>query len=144
MSLSTWRHLGLSVAVGYAVLGTFAITQPTSAAVQFGLLSPPTNVGAADKSLTSVIEATETEHKNSMATSMVLLGVRDLSIGVALLTFYRFQANKAMGTLIMSGMILCTTDAYYIWKLRGKGRGAAVSAGASIWAVIGLGLLEYI
>lgn len=138
---STWRTLGLAVGISYTFLGAFDITQPTLAAKLFNLHPEPiTSITAEDgRSAVKHVAA----HAESISTSMILLGARDLSIGVALLTFYNKQNAEAMGTLIMSGMILCAVDVVYIWRLRGWEWGCAFAAGAASWGVIGMGLLEY-
>lgn len=142
--MSTWRYLGLSVALGYTAFGTLGLTRSTLAAQLFNLYPQSVNVGSSKNAAASVIEDPEKAHADSISTSMILLGARDLSIGVTLLTFYYNEDAKALGTLIMGGMVLCAADVVYIWRLRGKEWGGAFAAGAASWAVIGLGLLEYI
>lgn len=140
----TWRQLGLSVAVGYTFLGTFAIVNPTFASELFNLHPKPSTFKptAAEKGTLSSSRAVAKAHADATSTSMILLGARDLSIGLALLTFYYNEDSKAMGTLILSGMVLCATDVIWIWKLRGWKCGMAFATGALSWAVIGLGLLD--
>ena len=143
---STWRQLGLSVGIGYILLGTFAITNPSSAAELFNLHPKCADDSTREtkNEVSNPVTSAQIAHADSIATSMVLLGARDLSIGVALSTFHYKKDSEAMGTLILSGMILCATDVIWIWKLRGWEWGLAFAAGATSWAVIGLGMLEYL
>ncbi|KIW95138.1 uncharacterized protein Z519_03722 [Cladophialophora bantiana CBS 173.52] len=156
ISPSTWRILGLSVATTYIGLGTFALTCPVLAAKGFGLYphsSPSTSSPAAPpgsnanptKSSTSPPEhanADVANHAAAVTTSMVLLGARDLSIGIALTKFGVDGKLQDMGTLILAGMVLCAVDVYEIWRLRGPGWGAAFAAGAGMWLGIGFGLVQ--
>ena len=143
---STWRQLGLSVGIGYILLGTFAITNPASTAELFNLHPKHTNdsTSATKNDVSNAITSAHIAHADSIATSMVLLGARDLSVGIALLTLHYKKDSEAMATLILSGMILCATDVIWIWKLRGWQWGLAFAVGATSWAVIGLGMLEYL
>lgn len=144
VSPSTWRLLGLSVAVTYMGLGSFAITGPVHAGKLFGLYPEDSAFSASiDKSSATTIEAKEkTEHTDAICTSMKLLGARDLSIGIALAALHYQGGNqKAMGTVILSSMVLCVVDVYEIWRRRGAAWGGAFGAGAAVWAVIGVGLL---
>ena len=137
-SASTWRVLGLSVAATYIGLGTFAISAPVTAAQRFGLY-PQNNSGVSSEKL---LTTDKEEHGKAIATSMTLLGARDLSIGIALACLDYQEHPRAMGTLILSGMVLCVADVYQIWRLRGPGWGSAFAAGASIWLVIGVKMVQ--
>ena len=129
---STWRTLGLTVGIGYTLLGTFGVTQSTLVAKLFNLHPEPVTSITTEDGRSAVKQVAA--HAESISTSMVLLGARDLSIGVALFAFYNKQDAKAMGTLIMSGAILCAVDVIYIWKSRGWEWGCAFAAGAVSWA----------
>ena len=143
---STWRQLGMSVGIGYALLGTLAVAAPTFVSGLFNLHPNPRapTLGATVNEPAGATKAASKAHADSISTSMVLLGARDLSIGVALLSFYQKENFQAMGTLITSGMILCAADVIWIWKSRGSRWGLAFAMGATFWGVIGLGLLEYL
>jgi len=134
----------LSVGAGYTFLGTCAIMNPTFVSEVFNLHPKPSTFKptAAEKGPLSSTTAGIKAHADATSTSMILLGARDLSIGLALLTFYYNEDSKAMGTLILSGMVLCATDVIWIWRLRGWKYGMTFATGASSWAVIGLGLLD--
>ncbi|KIX94436.1 uncharacterized protein Z520_09822 [Fonsecaea multimorphosa CBS 102226] len=158
ISASTWRALGLTVAATYMGLGTFAITCPVLAGKSFGLYphssarlgsassaAPPGSNANPTKSSTAPPEhanADVANHAAAVTTSMALLGARDLSIGIALAKFGADGKLRDMGTLILSGMVLCVVDVYHIWRLRGPGWGAAFAAGAGLWVGIGVGLVQ--
>ncbi|KIX04700.1 uncharacterized protein Z518_05570 [Rhinocladiella mackenziei CBS 650.93] len=138
LSPSTWRILGLSVTAGYIGLGTFAITQPVLAAQGFGIYpesTPPPSTNRAFKT-------DKDEHASAVTTSMLLLGARDLTIGLALASFDYQENPRAMGTLILSSFVLCGVDVHEIWKLRGPAWGCAFAVGASIWMAIGYGMIQ--
>jgi hypothetical protein len=123
-SASTWRVLGISVASGYTVLGSFAIFSPVNAAKVLG-----------------VWPKTVPEDGNSpTANLMILLGARDLSIATALWVFEYQRKEKSMATVILSGMILCALDTWMVFKTRGVKWGSLMGAGAALWGAIGLGL----
>ena len=138
VSPSTWRVLGLSVAATYIGLGTFAISAPVAAAQGFNLY-PKNNSGVSSEKL---LTADKEEHAKAISTSMTLLGARDLSIGIALACLDYQESPRAVGTLILSGMVLCATDVYQIWRLRGPAWGSAFAIGASMWLVIGVGMVQ--
>lgn len=138
LSPSTWRVLGLSVAATYISLGTFAITAPVLAAKCFGIYPDATSPPSTEK----VVTTDKDSHAKAVTTSMLLLGARDLSIGLALAIF-GYQGNlMATGTLILCGMPLCVVDVAEIWRLRGPRWGSAFAAGASIWLLVGYGLVQ--
>lgn len=142
VSPSTWRVLGLSVAVTYMGLGSFAIAGPVHAGKLFGLYPEDSSPSSTDKPSTIIQETEKAEHADAICSSMTLLGARDLSIGIALAALHYQGGNqKAMGTVILSSMVLCAVDVYEIWRRRGAAWGGAFGAGAAVWAVIGVGLL---
>lgn len=130
---STWRLLGLSVATGYIGLGTFALTTPVLAGKAMGVYP------AASNSTSSAV-ISEQHHQQACA-SMGLLAARDFSIGLALFAFDYQNAPHAMGTLILSGMVLCAADVYYVFRLRGWEWGSLLGLGAASWCAIGIGLI---
>ncbi|EXJ82034.1 hypothetical protein A1O1_08102 [Capronia coronata CBS 617.96] len=158
LSPSTWRVLGLSVATSYIGLGTFAITCPDLAAKCFGIY-PDSSDGSSGISHTATTpdrhkgRGTETSknsslptdrdnHAAAVSTSMLLLGARDLSIGIAL-AWLDYQENpRTMGSVILSGLVLCVVDIYEIWRLRGPGWASIFAAGAGVWIGIGFGLVQ--
>ncbi|KAF2166738.1 hypothetical protein M409DRAFT_54529 [Zasmidium cellare ATCC 36951] len=119
-----WRAMGLSVAATFAGLGSFAILAPKQSVELFGMKS------------------TTPESAAVGANSMFLLGVRDLSSAAALAAFYYQENPNAMGTVIMSSMILCVADCMWMYKLRRDAAGPLLGVGAAIWAYIGVGLLK--
>lgn len=119
-----WRVMGLSVAVSFAGLGTFAMIAPKKSAEVLGMT-------------TSNKEADEVA-----SNSMVFLGARDFSFATALAAFYYQEDPHAMGTVIMSSMILCAVDCIWTYKLTRDSRGPVLGIGVAIWAYIGMGLLK--
>ena len=85
-----WRALGLSVAIGYVGLGSYAALVPIACADQHHLRSP-TSTPDSDKYT-----------KRTMA----WIGVRDVSIAAALFAFYAQDKAKEMGIVILSGVLL--------------------------------------
>lgn len=122
---NTWRVLGLSVAAGYGLLGSMGILAPLAAATSLGLRQKPSP-----------------ETDEVLRNSMFLLGVRDVSIGAALFAFYYQDKPRAMGTAILSGMILCVGDVWLVWKLRNDLFAGLLGIGASIWMWIGYELVN--
>ncbi|KAJ9608014.1 hypothetical protein H2200_008093 [Cladophialophora chaetospira] len=148
LSLSTWRILGLGVAGTYIGLGTFALTAPTKAAQTFGIYpkapTPGSNAAPTRSSTKPPAHANAdiAEHASAVETSMLLLGARDLSIGIALGKFaYDGQLREA-GTLLLSGVVIVVVDVYEIFRLRGSGWGTAFAVGAGVWLGIGAGLVQ--
>lgn len=133
LTTSTWRLLGLSVATGYVGLGTFALTTPTIAAKALGVY-PSTS----ESTGSTVVSK---QHHQQVCASMTLLAARDISIGLALFAFDYQSAPHAMGTLILSGMVLCAADVYYVFRLRGWEWGSLLGLGAASWCAIGVGLI---
>lgn len=140
---STWRLLGLSVAAGYIGLGTFALTTPILAAKALGVYPPPPSISTSSTAKSSSITETSSskEHDERVSASMSLLAARDFSIGVALFAFDYQDKPHAMGTLILSGMVLCAADVFYVFRLRGWEWGALLGLGAASWCAIGVGLV---
>ncbi|EXJ77457.1 hypothetical protein A1O3_09683 [Capronia epimyces CBS 606.96] len=160
LSPSTWRVLGRSVSTSYISLGIFAITYPVVAAKCFGIY-PITDDTALAAKATGTATATATgndnghghDHGNSLTTdkqrhasavltSMRLLGARDLSIGIALAWLDYQEKPQAVGTVILSGLVLCVVDVYEIWRLRGWQWAAVFAAGAGLWMSVGYGLMQ--
>lgn len=126
-SLTTWRALGLSVAVGYAGLGAMAVLDPNWAA---RVLCGTERFPAA------------TAKNKPLETAMKLLGARDLSIATALTAFYCYGKYESMGQLILSGTILCMADVYSSWVNCSPQWGLLLGIGASVWIVIGYELAK--
>ena len=121
-----WRILGLSVAAGYAGLGSYAAFLPLTSSTQVGLRSG-TSTADSDKNI---------------STAMLWIGARDFSIAAALFAFYYQDKPAEMGTVILSGMILCVVDCVTYTRMRGAAPGSVMCAGAAIWGVIGWNLLQ--
>lgn len=113
----------LSVAAGYTGLGLFATLSPARAARILGVRSAPSS----SSSSTNVL--------------IRLLGARDLSIGAALFAFSYQQEFKAMGTLIISGTILCFADVVSSWLANGPALAVPMGIGAGVWTAIGMKLV---
>lgn len=113
------------------------MTAPALAAKTLGLYPPPSDASEAGKQVTSI---SKQEHQRVSA-SMALLAARDISIGLALFAFDYQDKPHAMGTLILSGMVLCVTDVYYVFKLRGWEWAALMGVGAGFWCFVGSGLV---
>jgi hypothetical protein len=145
---STWRLLGLGVSAGYIGLGTFAMTAPVLAAQTFGLYpanpAPGSNANPTRSSTKPAAHANAdvANHARAVETSMVLLGARDLAIGLAVGKLAYDARLRETGTLILSGMVLCVVDVYEIFKRRGSGWGTAFAVGAGIWLGIGVGMVQ--
>lgn len=122
---NTWRVLGLSVAASYAGLGTLPLIMPITMAREFGLL-PKASPDA------------ETFATRAMA----WIGVRDLSVAAALFTFYYQEKPREMGTVILSGMILCAGDCLLVYSRRQDFLAYGLVAGASVWGWIGWNLTQ--
>ncbi|KAJ9497908.1 hypothetical protein H2202_006511 [Exophiala xenobiotica] len=138
LSPSTWHALGLSVAASFIGLGTYAIATPVQAAKVFGVYPDSTQSPSDEK----VHLTDKNKHAKAAIVSMKLLGARDLSIGVAIAVFGYQHNQRAMGTVILSALILCVVDVYEIWKMRGPGWGSAFAVGAAVWMAIGYGLVQ--
>ena len=116
------RALGLSIATSYALLGASAVFAPNLELSLLGL-APSPSTPAADASLRD---------------AMLLLGVRDWSISVALFWFYARREGRSMGVVVLSGMVLCVADVMVVWRRRG-GDWVAVGlgVGAAVWGWVG-------
>jgi len=148
---STWRTLGLSVAATYIGLGTFALINPQNAAKTFGIYPPapvPGSNAAPTRGTTaspSHANADVEAHVNTVSSSMLLLGARDVSMGLAIGKLAYDGKLREAGLVIVSGVVLCVVDVWEIWRLKGKGLGTMFAVGAGIWVGIGAGMaqLEY-
>ena len=120
------RVLGLSVAAGYTSLGSYAAFAPVSSAKVFGLRAPESTPATEER----------------MSAALAWIGARDISIAVALLALDYQRNPKAMGTLILSSMILCLTDSYFIVKARRDWVGWSVLLGAGYWGWVGWRLYQ--
>jgi len=138
LSPSTWRILGLSVATSYIGLGTMGMVAPVLAAKCFGIYP---DLSSSSTAKTHQTDQDKDNHANAVATSMKLLGARDLSIGLALVALDYQGDQRAVGTLILGGFVLCVVDIYEVWKRRGLGWGGAFAVGAAVWMAIGSGML---
>lgn len=103
ISPSTWNVLGLSVAATFAVLGSSALVDSKRTAELFGL-SPPLAASSSD------------EETPSPGVVAILVGSRDLTMATALFALHRGGHADAMGTVILSSMVLCAADIYLVWR----------------------------
>lgn len=119
-------HFGSwSIAASYTGLGLFAIVSPLRGARILGVRSAPSS---SPSSTNTVL-------------LMRLLGARDLSIGAALFVFAYQREYKAMGSLIVSGTILCFADVVSSWVADGPALALPMGIGAAIWTAIGIKLV---
>lgn len=157
---STWRQLGLGVAVSYATFGLSGILFPQYAAQSaFGIVAEP--------------EKPDGDRSSSAASLLApLIGVRDLAIAATLAMLYRRRLGWEMGFVIVSRTVFCAADTLLIAKQKGlreyvplcaaacpvhhsslvcrplfadsfvKHRGLLASSGLAVWLVIGFGLLS--
>ncbi|OAA62486.1 hypothetical protein SPI_04026 [Niveomyces insectorum RCEF 264] len=105
---STWRQLGLGVAVSYSMFGLSGILFPERAAESaFGI----------------VVNRAQHDGNDSTADAATLLtplvGVRDLTIAAALAMLYRRRLNWEMGFVIVSRTIFCAADTAVIARQKG-------------------------
>ncbi|ETI22409.1 hypothetical protein G647_06484 [Cladophialophora carrionii CBS 160.54] len=148
VSPSTWRLLGLGVSASYIGLGAFAISTPSLCAQAFGLYptspAPGSNANPT-RSTTKPAAHANTDianHSQAVETSMVLLGARDLTIGLAVGKLaYDFKLRET-GTLLLSGMVLCAVDVYEVFRLRGPKWASVFAVAAGVWLGIGAGLVQ--
>lgn len=146
LSRSTWQALGLSVAGGYVLLGTFAVAYPSTAAKTFfnvgnGVALWPFDQTQAPPSSGNTPDAENIERAVNLLTP--LLGARDLSIAAAIFTLSKQGRYPEVGTVILAGTILCLADVVAAWKQRGPALGVLFLVGAAKWGVIGWGLQNW-
>ncbi|KAK4070106.1 uncharacterized protein Triagg1_6527 [Trichoderma aggressivum f. europaeum] len=130
ISASTWNSLGLSVAAAFAVLGSSALFDKKRTA-ELSSLEPSTS--------------DEKPRDGGASASLVglLVGSRDLTMAATLFALHRAGQTDAMGTVILSSMIICAADVYIVWKGEKRAETAMFAVGAGIWAAIGFGLKGY-
>ncbi|PTB79204.1 hypothetical protein M440DRAFT_1370927 [Trichoderma longibrachiatum ATCC 18648] len=136
-SASTWNSLGLSVAATFAVLGSSALFDMKRTAELFSLQPPPRK-----RELRS--EEAEDDGSGLCRVVAILVGSRDLTMATALIALHRAGMRDAMGTVILSSMGICVADLYIVWRAGKKVETTLFAMGAAVWAVIGLGLKEYL
>ncbi len=100
---STWRVLGLGVAVGYTSLGLFEVLYPVLVGKGLLVIEPGRNAG---------LDALE-------VLVAPMMGVRDLSIAAALYVFYHARRYREMGVVIVAGTLLCVIDSVAIRVRKG-------------------------
>lgn len=151
LSPSTWRFLGLNVALGYIGLGSTALFAPEFSSKIFSLhpssnslsanadsKTPSSDSGATAKSA----EHPSNSHLAAVKLAMILLGARDISIGLALLWFDHERQVRPMGQLICTGYFLCAVDYVAVWMYGPKPLAAFFAFGANVWLLIGLKFLN--
>ncbi|KAL6832454.1 hypothetical protein V8C40DRAFT_137185 [Trichoderma camerunense] len=126
ISASTWNTLGLSVAATFAILGSSALFDKKRTAELFSLEPTTSDEKPKDGSLVGL-----------------LVGSRDLTMAATLFALHRAGQTDAMGTVILSSMIICAADVYIVWKGKKRAETAMFAVGAGIWAAIGFGLKGY-
>ncbi|OPB42411.1 hypothetical protein A0O28_0035280 [Trichoderma guizhouense] len=126
ISASTWNTLGLSVAATFAILGSSALFDKKRTAELFSLEPATSEEKPKDGSLVGL-----------------LVGSRDLTMATTLFALHRAGQTDAMGTVILSSMIICAADVYIVWKGKKRAETAMFAVGAGIWAAIGFGLKGY-
>ncbi|KAL7781998.1 hypothetical protein V8C43DRAFT_215642 [Trichoderma afarasin] len=126
ISASTWNSLGLSVAATFAILGSSALFDKKRTAELFSLEPTTSDEKPKDGSLVGL-----------------LVGSRDLTMAATLFALHRAGQTDAMGTVILSSMIICAADVYIVWKGKKKAETAMFAVGAGIWAAIGFGVKGY-
>ncbi|KLT45318.1 hypothetical protein CC85DRAFT_282806 [Cutaneotrichosporon oleaginosum] len=104
VSSDTWKLLGLSVAGGYATLGTWALVAPRHGAETFFSPRP---------------SSAESLHAGDIERYMRLLGARDLSIAAAMAWFANSGDWRAMGQMTLTGLFLCAADAVAATQAKG-------------------------
>lgn len=140
---SIWRVLGLSVAAGFAGLGTYAMSKyspgrnvyPRPELMRFNAVMPVRCASAH-----GLRPKVEPEGDEFASRAMSWIGVRDVSIGASLLWFYYQGKPAEMGTVIMSGMIVCVADVYLVYQHRQDYYPFMLGAGAALWGWIGWNL----
>lgn len=100
ISSTAWNSLGLSVAASFAILGSGALVDSKRTAKLFSLQPPPS-----DEKL-----------RASPSLVAILVGTRDLTMATALFALHRAGKMDAMGTVILSSMIICAADIYIVWR----------------------------
>ncbi|RFU80957.1 hypothetical protein TARUN_1242 [Trichoderma arundinaceum] len=133
ISSSTWNALGLSVAATFAVLGSSALVDSRRTAELFGL-QPWANNNDEEKPSTA---------GTGPGVIGILVGTRDLTMATALFALHRAGQTDAMGTVILSSMVICAADIYLVWREKKWVESTMFTVGAAIWAAIGLGLRGY-
>lgn len=121
-----WRALGLSVAIGYAGLGSYAAFMPITSATDLGIRR----------------KDSAPESDKGVRQAMLWIGARDISIATALASFYYQDKPREMGTVILSGMILCTVDCVSVYQFRGDLFSVFMGLGALGWGWIGWNLIQ--
>ncbi|KAH0525313.1 hypothetical protein TsFJ059_007698 [Trichoderma semiorbis] len=132
ISASTWNSLGLSVAATFAILGSSALFDKKRTAELFSL-----------EPLSTSDEKPKDGGANSSSLVGLLVGSRDLTMAATLFALHRAGQTDAMGTVILSSMIICAADVYIVWKGKKRAETAMFAVGAGIWAAIGFGLKGY-
>lgn len=105
LELSTWRVLGLGVAVGYAHLGVFQMGWPRSVGRELLAIDTDTDNKAGGEETADVL--------------MPLLGARDLAMAATIYLFHHAHWDKQAGYLIVIRGMLFVTDLYAIFKKKG-------------------------
>ena len=102
---STWRALGLTVAVAYTGFGVFESFLPAKAAREFFGIQP----------------RAKAEVDDAVSVMVPLMGARDFTISAAMLTFWYYEKDWELGVVILAGSILCVADSIAIFNRRGFG-----------------------
>lgn len=130
---TTNRVLGLSVAAGYAFLGSICFIDPLKQASLVGLGPAPTDVK-------DTPDRAQANRRTKIA--MYWIGARDLSFSAALFALYAEGRPREMGTVILAGIILCAVDVVSVWREKGAGMGMVLGIGAGFWGWVGWRLVN--
>ncbi|KAL7944429.1 hypothetical protein V8C42DRAFT_326752, partial [Trichoderma barbatum] len=130
ISPSTWNSLGLSVAATFAILGSSALVDSKRTAELFSL--EPQTSGEKPKHVGT-----------SPSLVAILVGTRDLTMATTLFALHRAGQMDAMGTVILSSMVICAADVYIVWRGEKWAETTIFTVGAAIWSAIGFGLKGY-
>lgn len=143
------HHLPLAVTTLASFFGVFIAAQgirgiltPTDYAPGFGLPAPnaPLYISAGDDPAS---RASPPPHNDWRTNPWVLLtGARNLSFGVGLLAFRAQGDIRAMGTLLMTGLIVSLSDAYATWYTGRRDMGRSHLYGSAVCAGMGAYLLS--
>ena len=111
--LPIFKMVSVAFASSAIVTGTQAIVDPIGFSRSFGL--PITIVKDADKSQSTPISHFYKSNGNPIISYVSLMGIRQLAMGITLLTFaYQKKWTEMATILIILGIIVAGTDGFYL------------------------------